>query len=67
MKTLDSLLEENARLEAAINVLAKRQAEIINERDRLRRALAFARSVIKSGEPWTATCEREIDGALEVF
>lgn len=31
---------------------------------RLREALAFARSVIKSGESWSATCEEKIDGAL---
>ena len=29
-----------------------------------RDALAFAASVIKSGEPWTATCEAKIGGAL---
>ncbi len=34
-----------------------------SERDRLRGALAFAASCIKSGEPWTETCEQEI-GAL---
>ena len=34
------------------------------ENDRLREALAFARSVIKSGEPWTPTCEEVIGGAL---
>jgi hypothetical protein len=32
---------------------------------RLREALAFARSVIKSGESWTDTCERVIGGALQ--
>lgn len=31
---------------------------------RLREALAFAASVIKSGEPWTAECERIIGAAL---
>jgi len=30
----------------------------------LHEALAFAASVIKSGEPWTDTCERIIGGAL---
>lgn len=34
----------------------RQQAEI----ERLRRAVAFARSVIKSGEPWTDTCEKEL-------
>jgi len=31
---------------------------------RLREALSFARSVIKSGEPWSPECERMISGAL---
>jgi hypothetical protein len=44
---------EDARLEAR-----SRAAELGN-------ALAFARSVIKSGEPWTSTCEVLIDGALK--
>lgn len=39
-------------------------ATLRDEVERLRAALAFARSVIKSGEPWTETCERVIDGAL---
>jgi hypothetical protein len=34
------------------------------ENARLREALAFAQSVIKSGEPWTQTCEDVIGGAL---
>ena len=33
---------------------------LIDEIERLRKALAFARSVIKSGEPWTETCEQEL-------
>jgi hypothetical protein len=33
------------------------------EIERLRAALSFARSVIKSGEPWTDECERRL--ALE--
>jgi hypothetical protein len=37
-----------------------RQAEVA----RLREALAFAASVIKSGESWTTTCEEMIGGAL---
>src|SRR4051794_33592388 len=31
---------------------------------RLRRCLGFFASVIKSGEPWTETCQREYDEAL---
>lgn len=37
---------------------------VLNEVVKLRRALGFARSVIKSGEPWTETCEQIIGGAL---
>jgi len=32
--------------------------------DALYEALSFAKSVIKSGEPWTDTCEDRIQGAL---
>lgn len=32
--------------------------------DRLARCLGFFASVIKSGEPWTQTCEREYQSAL---
>lgn len=31
----------------------------------LRRVLAFAQSVIKSGEPWTNDCEKTIGAALQ--
>ena len=41
--------------------LAARDAKEIA---RLREALAFARSVILSGEPWTPECDRIIGGAL---
>lgn len=46
---------------------ATRQAAAcaLAEIDRLRKALSFAASVIKSGEPWTETCEREIGGLLK--
>jgi hypothetical protein len=33
---------------------------MLAEIERLQRALAFACSVIKSGEPWTETCEKEL-------
>ena len=42
----------------------KRADEAEKERDRLREALAFARSCIKSGESWTDTCEQTIDAVL---
>jgi hypothetical protein len=47
--------------------LQARQDEIDRlreERRRLREALAFAQSAIKSGEPWTQTCEDVIGAAL---
>lgn len=37
---------------------------IIAERDEAHRALCFARSVIKSGEDWSETCEEIIGGAI---
>lgn len=35
------------------------------ENERLREALAFAASAIKSGEPWTDTCETKIGSLLK--
>jgi len=40
--------------------LIKLEMEAADEIERLRRALAFARSCIKSGEAWSETCEREL-------
>ncbi len=37
---------------------------ILDERDVLRGALTFFASVIKSGEPWTETCEKTFRAAL---
>jgi hypothetical protein len=34
--------------------------ELRAERARLRAAVAFARTVIKCGEPWTDVCEQEL-------
>lgn len=55
--------ERNAReqLAAAALILRAQDAARIAE---LGQALAFAASVIKSGEPWTATCEQVIGEAL---
>ena len=41
-------------LDAACKRLAEHEAEIA----RLRQAVAFAACTIRSGEPWTETCER---------
>jgi hypothetical protein len=35
-----------------------------DELKRMRGCIGFFASVIKSGEPWTATCQREYDNAL---
>jgi hypothetical protein len=37
------------------------------DRDKIIQALAFARSVIKSGEPWTDECEKIIGGAISAL
>jgi len=50
LQTVRDLVAAKARLEA--------------ENAALRAALSFAASVIRSGEPWTAECERIIGGAL---
>lgn len=39
-------------------------ANLIAAAPNLLEALAFAKSVILSGEPWTETCERVIQGAI---
>lgn len=51
-----------AQAQSNKDLFAKREAE--EQVKKLRHALAFARSVIKSGEPWTQTCEEIIGGAL---
>lgn len=47
-----------------MTVLRKQAEELKEECRKLRHALAFARSVIKSGESWTEQCETIIGGAL---
>jgi hypothetical protein len=47
-----------------IERLERKAARDAAEISRLRQALAFARSVMLSGEPWTSECERIIGGAL---
>ena len=50
---------------APADVLKARIAALEAENERLWEALAFARSAIKCGEPWTSTCEDVIDAALK--
>jgi hypothetical protein len=59
----DLMRAEIERLKALSQNNAHSWDAIVRERDELRAALAFARSVIKSGEPWTDECERRL--ALE--
>jgi len=49
---------------AASNKDLEARREAHAEVMRYRRALAFARSCIKSGEPWTDTCEDVIGSLL---
>lgn len=53
-------VEQPRREQDALEIKALRE-----QRDQLRSVLAFAASVIKSGEPWTDQCERVIGGALK--
>jgi hypothetical protein len=63
-----------AQANSTKNLLEKREAEqqhkeslamFAEENRKMRTALAFARSCIKSGEPWTETCEEMIGGCLK--
>jgi hypothetical protein len=63
----DSLVEriaENEKAERMAAVLAERIKDYRAENERLRSCLRFFASVIKSGEPWTITCEKEYRAAL---
>ena len=51
--------EYSALLSTAAALLAERDA-LAAENEQLRTAVAFARSVIKSGEPWTPTCDERL-------
>lgn len=69
---IESLEAENARLierdVAAMTLITLRTTDLCSvavERDALKAALAFAASVIKSGEPWSAECDRLIGAALQ--
>lgn len=46
------------------DILLQANGQLVAERNELHTALRFARSAIKSGEPWSETCEEVIDGAL---
>jgi hypothetical protein len=62
----DALRLYNLELQSPLvldNTLSDKYKE---ENQRLRRCLGFFASVIKSGETWTETCQREYDAALGV-
>jgi hypothetical protein len=63
----DSLVEriaENEKAERMAAVLAERIKDYRAENERLRECLGFFASVIKSGEQWSGSCEREYRAAL---
>jgi hypothetical protein len=60
----ERLQRENGSLARAYAACERLLRDRSEENERLRAALAFARSVIKSGEGWTRTCTEVIDGAL---
>lgn len=71
MKTIDSVLAERDEALEELAECKRLLVAAVAETDVLRSwvgrtiaALAFARSVIQCGEPWTATCERTINGAI---
>lgn len=48
-----------------IERLERETLDLHEHRAKLQRALSFAASVIKSGEPWTPTCDAEIGTLLQ--
>lgn len=52
-------------LHAAFVKADKALSEARRDTERFRKALAFARSCILSGESWTDTCDEVIDGAFD--
>lgn len=57
-------LKPNQKVSVNIGELRDLIFRHVAEITKLRTALGFAASVIKSGEDWTDTCEREIGGVL---
>jgi hypothetical protein len=58
------LRAENEKAERIAAVLAERIKDYRAENERLRECLGFFASVIKSGEQWSGSCEREYRAAL---
>lgn len=57
--------------DAKVSVTIKSLMALADERDaraaevaKLRRVICFFASVIKSGEPWTETCQREFNAVM---
>ncbi len=48
-----------------LDQLVKKLAEVVKDKEKAQRCLGFFASVIKSGESWTKTCQRDYDAALK--
>jgi hypothetical protein len=59
------LEQEIHQLKITIDSLNEDRYALRSKLAKMRDALAFAASVIKSGEPWTDKCEEVIGGALK--
>lgn len=64
-RELAVVTKERDRLLAKLDLVERACDTATYDRSRLLEKLAFAASVIKSGEPWTRTCENVIGKALE--
>lgn len=53
---------KNQQLQAVVSEQARDLRRLTSDKERMGRAIAFAASVIKSGEPWTEHCERMLFG-----
>jgi len=56
---------DNTELRHNIEALRTKILRDTAELEQLRAALGFFASVIKSGEPWTQECQRQLDRAVE--
>jgi hypothetical protein len=62
--SLVARIEENERLKEDLNIAVRANHAYERENERLRECLGFFASVIKSGEQWSGSCEREYRAAL---
>lgn len=64
MPAIEQLSKRLAGYKERYRTACREVASVHRENERLRGALGLFRCVIKSGEPWTDTCEREYRAAL---